>query len=61
MHERQNKAIESFDRETADLGIDPSEIYTADDEFKRLLIDDQFSNVSGMSHSSSTASFNTPL
>lgn len=62
LRDRQAKEIEAFDAETISLNIDPSEIYTADDEFQRILRDDERS-LSGMtvSNSNSTASFSTQL
>lgn len=61
LHESQAKEIEHFDEETRGLGIDPVEIYTADDDFKKILDDGENRSVSGMSVSNSSASFNTQL
>lgn len=61
LHESQAKEIEHFDEETRDLGIDPVEIYTADDEFKKILDDGENCSLANMSVSNSSVSFNTQL
>lgn len=64
-HESQAKEIELFDGETRSMGIDPVEIYTADNDFRQILDDGDDCSLSlrppGLSASSSTASFNTQL
>lgn len=65
LHDSQGSDIELFDTETRTLGIDPVEIYTADDEFRQILDDGDDCSVSsrpaGLSTSSSISSFNTQL
>lgn len=61
LHESQAREIELFDDETRNLGIDPVEIYTADDDFKRILDDGENCSLAGVSASNSQASFSTQL
>ncbi|XP_067928403.1 serine/threonine-protein kinase TAO1-like isoform X2 [Watersipora subatra] len=66
LYESEANEIELFDNETRAAGIDPVEIYTADDEFKQILDDGDDCSISSsrpasLSASSSSTSFSTQL